>query len=116
MHRQWCIQDLVPNRHTHARRTVGIADNSPLTTAEGGQKPNDSIVDTDMDARIVVNAAMVDGAGMGIEDSIVSLDDQNVNDDLAMGAPLGASGTIDDSPRTRARNVGTTLNRSTWGH
>ena len=39
-----------PNRHTHARRTVEIVDDSLLTTAEGGQQPSDSIVDTDMDA------------------------------------------------------------------
>ena len=87
-----------PNRHTHARRTVGIVDDSPLTTA-GSQQPSDSIVDTDMDARSVINAAMVDEAGMGVEDDIVSLD-QNVNDGLAMGVPSGAPGEIDDTPRT----------------
>ena len=88
-----------PNRHTHARLTVGIVGNSPLTTAEGSQQPSDSIVDTDMDARSVINAAMVDEAGMGVEDDIVSLD-QNVNDGLAMGVPSGAPGEIDDTPRT----------------
>jgi hypothetical protein len=62
-----------------------------------------------MDTRIIINAALVDDGGMGVEDGIVSLD-QNVNDDLAMGAPPGAPGAIDDTPRTRARNVGTTLN------
>ena len=87
------------NRHTHAHRSVGIVDDSPLTTAEGGQQPSDSIVDTDMDAWIVIKAAMVDEAGMGVEDDIVSLD-QNVNDGLAMGVPSGAPGEIDDTPRT----------------
>ena len=52
-----------------------------------------------MDARSVINAAMVDEAGMGVEDDIVSLD-QNVNDGLAMGVPSGAPGEIDDTPRT----------------
>ena len=51
---------------------------------------------------------MVDEAGMGVEDGIVSLD-QNVND-LAMGVPPGVPGAIDDTPGTRTRNVGTTLN------
>ena len=32
-----------PNLHTHARRTVGIVDDSPLTSAEGDQQPSDSL-------------------------------------------------------------------------
>ena len=59
-----------------------------------------------MDARNVINAGMVDEAGIGVEDGIVSLN-QNVNDDPAMGVPPGVPGAIDDTPRTRTR---TTLN------
>ena len=55
-----------PNRHTHTHRTDGIAGDSP--TANGGLRPNDSIVDFEMDAQIVINAAMVDEAGMEVED------------------------------------------------
>jgi hypothetical protein len=94
------------------RRAVGIVDDLPLPTTEAGQQASDSIVDIDMDTRIIINAALVDDGGMGVEDGIVSLD-QNVNDDLAMGAPPGAPGVIDDTPRTRARNAGTTLNAPT---
>lgn len=36
----------------------------------------------------------------GVADGIVVLD-RNVNDDLAMGAPPGAPGAIDATPRTR---------------
>ena len=44
-----------PNRHTRARYIAGTVDDLP--TAESGQQPNDSIVDTNMVARIVINAA-----------------------------------------------------------
>ena len=62
IHRQWHVQDLILIV-THTRRVVGIVDDSPLTTTEGGQQPYGLVVDTDMDTRIVINAAMVDEAG-----------------------------------------------------
>lgn len=98
--------------HTHARdhphrRAVGIVEDSPLPTVEAGQ-PSDSI-ETDIDAHIIINAVVVDDAVMGVEDGIVSLD-QNVNDDMAMGAPPGAPGAMDDTPRTRTANMNLNLN------
>ncbi len=48
----------------------------------------------------------------GVEEGIVALD-QNVNDDLAMGAPPGAPGAIDTIPRMRTNTL--TLPREVRG-
>ncbi len=67
----------------------------------------------DLDAHIIINTdqlgddAVRDAGGLmaaGVEEGIVALD-QNVNDDLAMGAPPGAPGAIDATPRTRNRGL-----------
>ncbi|KAH8114065.1 hypothetical protein DFH11DRAFT_1877838 [Phellopilus nigrolimitatus] len=47
-------------------------------------------LDVDLDAHIIINTNAADD---GVSDGIVALD-QNVNDDLAMGAPPGAPGAI----------------------
>ena len=51
----------------------------------------------DYRSNIILN---ITEANNGVDDGIVTLD-QNVNDDLAMGAPPGAPGAIDATPRTR---------------
>ncbi|KAH8112518.1 hypothetical protein DFH11DRAFT_1879273 [Phellopilus nigrolimitatus] len=61
-------------------------------------------VDVDLDAHTIINTNAADD---GVSDGIVALD-QNVNDNLAMGAPPGAPAAIDAAPRTRANTV--TLN------
>ncbi len=103
--------------HTHPRRTVGIVADSPSPTAAAGggrgalgSEPLDVV---DLDAHIIINTdqlgddAVRDAGGLmaaGVEEGIVALD-QNVNDDLAMGAPPGAPGAIDATPRTRNRGL-----------
>ncbi|EJC97526.1 uncharacterized protein FOMMEDRAFT_171637 [Fomitiporia mediterranea MF3/22] len=94
-----------PPTHPHACRTVGIvADSpSPATTAavRAGVAGAPDALDVDMDAHIIIDTNVGDD---GVAEGIVALN-QNVNDDLAMGAPPDASGAIDATPRTRTNNL-----------
>ncbi|EJD06317.1 uncharacterized protein FOMMEDRAFT_138352 [Fomitiporia mediterranea MF3/22] len=94
--------------HPHTRRTVGIVQDSPSPAATGvvgaGVAGASDALDVDMDAHIIINTNVGDD---GVAEGIVALD-QNVNDDLAMGAPPGAPGAIDATPRTRTNTL--TLN------
>lgn len=105
---------------------------SPTAAAAGGRGgtgglASESLDSVDLDAHIVINIDNLndDGAGEvrmggmvgvdmgmmvgaleggmvgGVDDGILQLG-QNVDDDLAMGAPPGAPGAIDTTPHTRA--------------
>lgn len=92
-----------------ARRAVGIVADSPSPAATG----TSDALDVDVDAHIIINTTEADN---GLSDGIVALD-QNVNDDLAMGAPPGAPGAIDATPRTRTNTLTlNTRNLSRDGH
>ena len=100
----------VPPR-PHTRRAVGIVQDSPspaATAAVGagvaGVAGASDALDVDMDAHIIINTNVGDD---GVTEGIVALE-QNVNDDLAMGAPPGGPGAIDATPRTRTNTL--TLN------
>ncbi|OCB89318.1 hypothetical protein A7U60_g3519 [Sanghuangporus baumii] len=97
-----------PHGRPHGRRTVGIVTDNPspaATAAVGaGIAGTSDALDVDMDAHIIINTNAADD---GVADGIVALE-QNVNDDLAMGAPPGAPGAIDTTPRTRTNAL--TLN------
>jgi hypothetical protein len=82
-----------PPPHPRVRRAVGIVTDSPLPTRGGGT--SDSL-DADLDPHI--NTANGEETMGGVEEGIVALD-QNVNNDLATGAPSGALGAIDTTPR-----------------
>ncbi|TDL16402.1 hypothetical protein BD410DRAFT_844448 [Rickenella mellea] len=81
-----------------ARRAVGIVSDSPPPNGGAGG-PSDSL-EVDLDAHIIINTTNNEEGTGGVENGIVALD-RNVNDDLAMGAPPGAPGAIDGTPRTR---------------
>ena len=98
----------MPPSNTHPRRTVGVVSDSPSPAAAAavgvGVTGASDALDVDLDAHIIINTNAADD---GVADGIVALD-QNVNDDLAMGAPPGAPGAIDGTPRTRTNTL--TLN------
>lgn len=89
-----------PPRGTGAAGGAAIAQSDPLDAVDLG------------DSRIIINADDGDGVGVGVggvavgglDDGIVALE-QNVNDDLAMGAPPGAPGAIEGTPRVRANTI-----------
>lgn len=89
-----------PPRGTGATGGAAIAQSDPLDAVDLG------------DSRIIINANDGDGVGVGVggvgvgglDDGLVALE-QNVNDDLAMGAPPGAPGAIEGTPRVRANTI-----------
>ena len=108
-------ENMPPPTHSHARRTVGIVADSPSPTGPSvAVDTSDSIDVVDLDSHIIINTNAVDGGMGGVEDGIVALE-QNVNDDLALGAPPGAPGAIDGTPRTRANTLTIPLPRDGHG-
>ena len=101
------MDENMPPQHGHpyGRRTVGIVTDNPspaATAAVGAAITGTSdALDVDMDSHIIINTNAADD---GVADGIVALG-QNVNDDLAMGAPPGAPGAIDATPRTRTNTL-----------
>ncbi|KAG9316086.1 hypothetical protein JVU11DRAFT_3757 [Chiua virens] len=84
------------------RRAVGIIANAPDTAP----------LELNADAHIIINHGQgggVDGV-VGVEDGIVSLEP---NDDFAMGAPPGAPGAMDDTPRNMLGMDAPVLDRRT---
>ncbi|GBE87751.1 hypothetical protein SCP_1104280 [Sparassis crispa] len=75
-----------------SRRLVGIVSDTPSATATVASP------DLNTDAHIIINEQGGLGEGVSVEDGVVSLEQ---NDDLAMGAPPGAPGAI-DNPAGRA--------------
>lgn len=98
----------MPPSNNHPRRTVGVVSDLPSPAAAAavgaGVTGASDALDVDLDAHIIINTNVADD---GVADGIVALE-QNVNDDLAMGAPPGAPGAIDATPRTRTNTL--TLN------
>lgn len=98
-HDQDMDEDLPPPPSLpHGRRTVGIVADSPSPAATGaadvGVAGTSDALDVDLDAHIIIETNAADD---DVADGIVALD-QNVNDDLAMGAPPGAPSAIDTTP------------------
>ncbi|KAJ3501255.1 hypothetical protein NLJ89_g9422 [Agrocybe chaxingu] len=92
------------NRTQHmARRAVGIVSDEPATGPEALQV---SALGLDADAHIIINegggVGVGDGVEVGVEDGIVSLEQ---NDDFAMGAPPGAPGAIGEGTTPRGLNL-----------
>lgn len=97
------------------RRAVGIVSDEPVTVPQALQ-----VGGLDTDAHIIINEGgdvpvgvgdgVVDvGMGVGVEDGIVSLEQ---NDDFAMGAPPGAPGAIGEVPTPRILNINTAIDVS----
>lgn len=85
----------------HPRRAVGIVSDN--TENEAALSPA-ATVPAVSDAHIIVDPTMVAGDGVGVEDGLVSLEQ---NDDFALGAPPGAPGAIDGTtPRNTNPRVG----------
>ena len=86
--------------HPHGRRAVGIVtDNlSPAATAVvgAGNAGTSDALDVGMHSHIIINTDAADG---GLADGVVALE-QDVDDDLAMGAPPGAPGAINATPHS----------------
>jgi hypothetical protein len=97
-------------RQHMARRAVGIVSDEPATVPQTLQVGG---LGLDMDAHIIINeggdipigvgdGVVEVGVGVGVEDGIVSLEQ---NDDFAMGAPPGAPGAIGETPTPRILNI-----------
>ena len=90
--------------HAHGRRAVGIVtDNlSPAATAVAGagNAGTSDALDVGMHSHIIINTDAADSGVVALE--------QDVDDDLAMGAPPGAPGAINATPHTRTDTL--TLN------
>lgn len=96
-------------RQHMARRAVGIVSDEPAT---GPQTLQVGGLGLDRDAHIIINeggdipigvgdGVVEVGVGVGVEDGIISLEQ---NDDFAMGAPPGAPGAI-EGPTPRILNI-----------
>ncbi|KAH8111243.1 hypothetical protein DFH11DRAFT_652205 [Phellopilus nigrolimitatus] len=94
-----------PPSLSHPRLTVGIVSDSPFpagtSTIGVGVSGASDTLDVVLDAHIIINTNAVDD---GVSHEFMALD-QNVNDDLAMGAPPGAPGAIDATPFTRTNTL-----------
>lgn len=97
-----------PERPPHhrlplARRTVGIVSDAPDPTGLQVTNLNMAGMPLTGDAHIMINdVGAVGGGTVGVEDGIVSLDQ---NDDFAMGAPPGAPGAMDQGTTPRVLNL-----------
>ncbi len=103
-------------RQHMARRAVGIVSDEPATVPQTLQ-----VGGLDRDAHIIINeggdlpvgvgdGVVEVGVGVGVEDGIVSLEQ---NDDFAMGAPPGAPGAIGEAPTPRIMNFNAATDVST---
>ncbi|KAH8104375.1 hypothetical protein DFH11DRAFT_1648104 [Phellopilus nigrolimitatus] len=84
-----------PPSFSHPRQTPGAG---AAGVAVAGASDT---LDVDLDAHIIINTSAVDD---GVSDGTVAFE-QNVNDDLALGAPPGAPGAIDATSRTCANTL-----------
>ena len=95
---------LLPHGHPHGHHTIGIVTNnlSPAATAVVGARNAriSDVLDISMHSHIIINTNTADGRVVALE--------QDMDNNLTIGAPLGAPSAINATPHTRTNTL--TLN------